>query len=55
MYMHVIFGAALFTYVVTRKSVYLISLLLLALIASAKVHAAGSVLSVICSDEDMGA
>ena len=55
MYLHVIFCAALFTYVASRKSVYLIPLLFLAFTASAKAHAAGSILSVTCNDEGVGA
>ncbi|BBJ22379.1 TonB-dependent receptor [Candidatus Nitrotoga sp. AM1P] len=55
MFMHVILGAALFTYAATRKSIYLIPLLFLAFIASAKAHAADSMLSVTCKDEDRGA
>jgi iron complex outermembrane receptor protein len=55
MFMHVILGAALFTYAATRKSVCFIPLLFLAFIASAKAHAADPMLSVTCKDEDMGA
>jgi len=55
MFTHVIFCAALFAYAATRKAVYLILLLLLAFVSSAKAHAAGSMLSVTCNDEGMGA
>ena len=55
MFKHVIFCAALFTYAATRKSVYVIPLLFLAFAVSSKAHAAGSMLSVICNDEDLGA
>ncbi|MCE9551114.1 MAG: TonB-dependent receptor [Betaproteobacteria bacterium] len=55
MFKHVLFCAALFTYAATRKSVYLIPLLFLAFAASSNAHAAGSMLSVICKDEDLGA
>jgi len=55
MFIHVILGAALFTYAATKKSGYLIPLLFLTFIASAKAHAADSMLSVTCKDEDMGA
>ncbi|MDO9102829.1 MAG: Plug domain-containing protein, partial [Candidatus Nitrotoga sp.] len=48
-------GAALFTYAATKKSVYLIPLLLLAFAIFPRAHAAGSMLSVTCEDKDMGA
>ena len=55
MFKHVILCSALFTHGATRKSVYLMPLLFLAFAASAKAHASGSMLSVTCNDEDMGA
>ena len=55
MFKHVIFCAVLFTYAATRKSVYLIPLLFMVFLASTKAHASGSMLRVICKDEDLGA
>jgi iron complex outermembrane receptor protein len=55
MFKPVIFCPALFTYAAAMKSVYVLPLLFLAFAASAKAHAAGSMLSVACSGDDLGA
>ncbi|MEO6421507.1 MAG: Plug domain-containing protein, partial [Candidatus Nitrotoga sp.] len=55
MFKHVISCAALFAYAATKKSVYLIPLLLFAFAASAKANVADSMLSVNCREVDVDA